>query len=136
MTHVNKWTTRERVNSYHSYRFPLLSTRPVPSVGMELIALISCVGLVMVILFIRDCDGTTDNGQWLLTAGCNSHRDSGLSLFANLHLAEAVNDSSGMAMIYSHWERPHPIFFTKYMPKLRHPCVLSSNDFLCLSKKL
>jgi hypothetical protein len=93
------------VNSYHSYRFPLLSTQPVPSVGTELIALISCVGLVMVIWFIRDCDGTTDNGKWLLTPGCKSHRDSGLSSFANLHLAEAVNDSNGMAMLYSHWER-------------------------------
>jgi len=53
----------------------------------------------MIIWFIRDCDGTTDNDKWPLTAGCNSHRDSGLSLLANLHFAEAVDDSSGIAMI-------------------------------------
>lgn len=98
MTRVNKWTTREL--SYHSYRFPLLSTQLAPSVGMELIALISeLCWSGNGIWFVRDCDGTTDNGKWLLTIGCNSHRDSGLSLLANLHLAEAVDDFNGMAMI-------------------------------------
>ena len=69
MTRVNKWTTREL--SYHSYRFPLLSTQLAPSVGMELIALISeLCWSGNGIWFVRDCDGTltTASGSLPLVA--------------------------------------------------------------------
>ena len=70
---------------------------------------------------------TTASGS--LPTVANSHRDSGLFLLAACESPLGRSGECSWCDVFT----LHPILFSRYISKFRQPCVLSSNDVLCLS---